>query len=144
MKLFITALLLSLMLPVQNIKATTMEQNCLALNIYHEANGSSKLDMRAVGHVTANRVKSKRFNNSICGVVYQKGQFSWTVHKSKSTNLRGFAKAEEVADNILAGNDKDVTSGATYFYDYRRVKPRWSTRMSETLRTDVHSYRKPV
>lgn len=142
MRLSIVALILSLMVPVNSLQASTIEQNCLALNIFHEANGSSKLDMRAVGHVTLNRVKSGKFRSTICGVVYQDKQFSWTTHKGKPST--GFSQSQKVASNILSGNDKDVTSGATYFYNYKRTKPPWSFGMSETLRTDFHSYRKPV
>lgn len=141
-QMLITALLLSLMLPVQELKATTMEHHCLALNIFHEANGHTE-DMRAVGHVTINRVKSRQYPDTVCGVVYQRGQFSWTTQKSRKIP-RGFDNAEEIAEDILSGNNEDPTSGATHFYDYRRVQPRWASRMEETLRTNVHSYRKPV
>ncbi len=140
---FLIIALLMLLIPCTT-KATTEEQTCLALNIYHEANGQSKADMRAVGHTTVNRVKSQKFPRSVCKVVYQKSQFSWTQGKSGSVNSKGLAKASGIAEKILRGEDKDNTNGATYFYNYNQVTPKWSHKMTETLRTDVHSYRKPV
>lgn len=130
------------MAPATNLQASSTEQRCLALNIYHEANGSSKLDMRSVGHVSKNRQRSGKFRDTICGVVYQPGQFSWTRHKNQPG--KNFDKSEKIAQNIINGSDRDPTNGALYFYDFRRVQPKWSYKMNETLRTDVHSYRKPT
>lgn len=53
-------------------------EKCLAANIYHEARGERLEGMFAVGLVTINRKNDHRWKDSICGVVYQKHQFSWT------------------------------------------------------------------
>ena len=52
-------------------KARADEVNCLALNIYHEARNQPFMGKLAVGFVTLNRVKSKEFPNTVCGVVKQ-------------------------------------------------------------------------
>ena len=51
---------------------------CLALNIYFEARSEGTAGKLAVALVTMNRVVDKRWPNSICDVVWQPKQFSWT------------------------------------------------------------------
>ncbi len=54
------------------------ERMCLACNLYHEARGEEELGIAAVAMVTLNRVQSMQYPNSICAVVWQEYQFSWT------------------------------------------------------------------
>jgi len=44
---------------------------CMAENIYWEARNQSKLGMIAVGRVVVNRVRNKRYPNTVCDVVLQ-------------------------------------------------------------------------
>ena len=61
------------------------EVDCLAKNIYFEAGSESRAGKIAVAEVTMNRVKSREFPRSVCGVVYQKSrnicQFSWVCSR---------------------------------------------------------------
>ena len=57
------------------------QHNCLALNIYHEARGERVEGQIAVAHVTMNRVNHEKWPSTICEVVYQPKQFSWTHDK---------------------------------------------------------------
>src|SRR3954451_10498628 len=57
---------------------------CLARNIYFEARGEGARGQYAVAAVTLNRVREKRRPDGICGVVYQKKQFSWTMSQPMS------------------------------------------------------------
>lgn len=79
----------SLKLPKEQKK----EVNCLAKAIFFEARGESRHAKQLVSDAVVNRAKfGKPFSNSICGVVYQKGQFSWTVEKWKrNTDFRSVA-----------------------------------------------------
>lgn len=61
----------------------TTDLDCLTANIYHEARGEGTLGMVAVGQVTLNRVKDSRWKDTICGVVYQPYQFSWTNYNKR-------------------------------------------------------------
>ena len=54
------------------------QHECLALNVYHEARGEVIEGQIAVAHVTLNRVNHSYFPETICDVVYQNRQFSWT------------------------------------------------------------------
>jgi spore germination cell wall hydrolase CwlJ-like protein len=54
---------------------------CLAKNVYFEARGEPRLGQVAVAFVTLNRVESRHFPNTVCGVVEERRrhicQFSW-------------------------------------------------------------------
>jgi spore germination cell wall hydrolase CwlJ-like protein len=54
------------------------EVKCLAETVYHESRGESFYGRLAVAQVVVNRVRQDPWPNSICRVVFQKNQFSWT------------------------------------------------------------------
>jgi spore germination cell wall hydrolase CwlJ-like protein len=56
---------------------------CLAKNIFHEAGIETELGMFAVAQVTLNRVRNARYPDSICDVVMQPAQFSWTNDRNR-------------------------------------------------------------
>ena len=122
--------------------ASQDEERCLALNIYFEARGASQVDKEAVGHVTVNRAKSRYFASTICGVVYQRGQFSWTTDRNSDVprEPQAWESAQQLAEEILSGDAADPSRNATYFYDHRRVRPAWASRFEVTLRTRGHTY----
>lgn len=59
-------------------RITDVDISCLVTNIYHEARGEADAGQLAVALVTLARAQDKRFANSVCGVIYQKNQYSWT------------------------------------------------------------------
>lgn len=122
--------------------AALEEKRCLALNIYFEARGASQVDKEAVGHVTVNRAKSRYFASTICGVVYQRGQFGWTTDRNSNVprEPQAWESAQQLAEEILSGDVADPSNNATYFYDHRRVRPAWANRFEVTLRTRGHTY----
>ena len=81
------ALLLMLQVPQPTLKPvdriSSKERDCLAANIYYEARGESVKAQKAVAHVTLNRVKSKQYPKTVCAVVLQNKQFSWTMQVPK-------------------------------------------------------------
>ena len=62
------------------------EIHCGAQNVYFESQGEPGLGMVAVSQVVINRVKDKRWPDTICEVVWQNKQFSWT-HDGKSDRI---------------------------------------------------------
>jgi N-acetylmuramoyl-L-alanine amidase len=90
---------------------------CMALNIYHEARGESSVGQRAVAHVVLNRSKSSFFPNTLCEVIWQRSQFSWTIRPVGSLVPReaaSWGRAQSVALQVMA-SDPDPTNGAIYF-----------------------------
>ncbi|GJL82104.1 MAG: hydrolase [marine bacterium B5-7] len=117
------------------------EIGCLALNIYHEARGESLQGQKAVAAVTLNRVRDDHFPNSICAVVWQPYQFSWT-HTQKTyfpTELDAWKQALSIAESSL---DQKVV--AEYenllYYHSKRVRPEWSKHKRFVARVGSHLF----
>jgi spore germination cell wall hydrolase CwlJ-like protein len=108
------------------IKHTKQDLDCLAKNIYFEAKGESLPGKIAVAQVTLNRVLHKQdFNKTICGVVYQKDQFSWTAQPNPRVRDHSQWKtSQNVAMGILQGKLFLEGFDALYFHA-NYVKPTW-------------------
>ena len=125
------------------------ELYCLALNIYFEARGETVQGQFAVADVTLNRVEADEFPDTICGVVYQRSQFSWThqVNNPRNPRIRereAWHDAQLYAMEIAVWEiERGVTDGATYFHA-NYVRPRWRHSFEKTTRIGAHLfYRDP-
>jgi len=99
--------------------------NCLAQNIYHEARGEPIEGQIAVALVVTNRVISGLFQNTICGVVYAKEQFSWTQDSTKTiVDAKAFKVAKEIAAGVLDQSIHLPDFTALYFHN-KTVRPQW-------------------
>lgn len=118
---------------------------CLALAVYHESKGQPEIGMRAVAYVILNRKSDRRFPSTICGVVWQPGQFSWAVRPVMSLlpkESRNWITAQEIAMAALTGESNDPTSGAKFFYNTKTDRPGWSGRGTRTLTIGPHVFLK--
>lgn len=102
------------------------ELECLALNIYHEARSEKVEGQIAVAQVTINRVNHKKWPSTICEVVYQPKQFSWThlVKDHTPHETKAYEQAKVIARDVMIGNVDDPTYGAV-FYHANYVNPNW-------------------
>lgn len=126
--------------PTRTRSANTAEINCLARNIYYEARGEGVSGMRAVAHVTMNRMRSRLFRNTVCGVVHQPSQFSWVRAGYASPRGPLWERAQEIAERVYTGADaSDNTHGATYFHA-TRVRPSWVRRFTRTITIGGHAF----
>lgn len=100
---------------------------CLAGAIYFESKSESLKGQLAVGHVIANRVKSGKYPSSYCGVVYQRGQFSFVRgHSMPHINRAGLQWKNAVAvANIVDRALKPSPVGKAVSFHARRVSPGW-------------------
>ena len=135
-------LVLALTLIGFTANATTYSEkqlNCLAQNIYHEARGEPTSGQLAVAFVTLNRTEDDRFPDSICGVVYQKGQFSWTKRNPRIRENAAWSAAHLIAERaiFLHTEGKDNTLGAVYFDGGKHKQPFHKRR---TIRIGNHSF----
>jgi spore germination cell wall hydrolase CwlJ-like protein len=103
------------------------QQQCLALNIYHEARGERVEGQIAVAHVTVNRVEHDEWPSTICDVVYEPKQFSWThlIKDHAPTETKAWNDALIIARDVMIGNTDDPTYGAV-FYHANYVNPSWA------------------
>ena len=121
------------------------EVECLAKNIYFEAGSEPRAGKIAVAEVTMNRVKSKQFPRSVCGVVYQKTrgtcQFSWVCQDKKAIRSRSaWQESLQIAENILISKKKyGIIGNAMYFHaDY--VDPSWASEKRLIAKIGAHIF----
>jgi len=155
MRLFIFTLLMiiasSAMASKSLSKVEKRELNCLALNVYFESRGELPVGQLAVAMVTMNRVESRRFPNSVCGVVWQKRQFSWT-HDGRSdrpSDKKAWMLAKQIAKFIYYKYDVyreqsngalDLTQGALHYYAPKLADPKWAESKEITRKIGGHLF----
>ncbi len=123
------------------------EIKCLALNIYYEGRGEPYEGRVAIAMATINRTRYDIYPNTICKVVYQPGQFTWTAHDHLLKNPLSWFQSMRLARKVLANNRldniDDNTNGAVSFH-LVIVNPDWSP-MVKTVTIGHHIfYREPV
>ncbi|TGD65107.1 cell wall hydrolase [Tabrizicola sp. WMC-M-20] len=122
---------------------------CLQNALYFEARGESLKGQFAVAEVILNRVDSREYPNSVCGVVKQSGgggcQFSYVCdgHSDVMRDRQAADKAGRIAAIMLNGAPRGLTAGATHFHT-RAVNPRWARQFPRTAAIGAHLfYRQP-
>jgi len=104
---------------------------CLAENIYHEARGETERGRLAVAFVTINRANSVHYPDTICKVVYQPYQFSWTnqnprpeVNLKNPIERKAWEEAKRLALDVMNGKYENTLYGVTHYHS-KKVKPKW-------------------
>jgi spore germination cell wall hydrolase CwlJ-like protein len=124
----------------QTVKATNAEILCLAKNIYYEARGEPMHGKIAVAQVTLNRVTHRtEFQSSICGVVYAKYQFSWTMEKHREPRGQAWHEAQALAKAVVIGTAHLPDFKALYFHNLT-VKPKWNQTKELVARIGNHIF----
>ncbi len=103
------------------------EGRCLAGAVYFESKGESLEGQLAVARVVMARAKSGRFPSSICGVVYQRSQFSFVRGgrmPAISTGSAHWRNAVAITKIALDDSWKSPVEGALFFHA-RHVSPGW-------------------
>ncbi|MCP1470115.1 spore germination cell wall hydrolase CwlJ-like protein [Sphingobium sp. OAS761] len=103
------------------------DMQCLAGAVYFESKGESLEGQLAVARVVINRARSGRFPDSLCGVVYQRSQFSFVRGNSMPPiRMNGRSWREAVAIAQIAMDDSwDSRAEGALFFHARRVSPGW-------------------
>lgn len=109
------------------------EIDCMAQNIYFESGFEPYQGKLAVATVTMNRVHSKLYPKTVCGVVHQKYksvcQFSWTCDGKPDIIRNGtaYAASLKIAKDVLLKNARSSIIGSkAYHYHANYVRPRWA------------------
>lgn len=104
------------------------ELECLAAGIYFESKSEPLAGQLAVGEVIANRADSgRRFPTTYCGVLFQRGQFSFVRGKSYPSIPRT-SRQWQTAVAIARIVDQELHESAVpdaLFFHAKRVQPRW-------------------
>jgi spore germination cell wall hydrolase CwlJ-like protein len=141
-----------------NVKTAKVVHKCtkqyndkilLACAIYAEGRGLGKKGMNAVGNVVINRRNDTYFPNTVRGVLFQKGQFSY-AKTFNVTEKDKWQEAKAIAERLLylekhfpeLRSVLDVTKGALYFKK-RNIRTHWERDMRLVYRDKVHGFYLP-
>ena len=104
------------------------EINCLATGIYFESKSEPLAGQLAVGRVIANRAQSGgRFPSTYCGVLFQRGQFSFVrghALPSVPRSSKQWQTAVALAKIVDQGLQQSSVGNALFFHA-RYVSPNW-------------------
>lgn len=108
--------------PVQDTK----EINCLTNAIFREAGNQPQNGKKAIASVVFNRMEKN--NKTVCGTVYEKGQFSFTKNHKKIKDYNNWFKTYLLAQIFISEyNDyswEDNVAGSTYYHT-KNSRPFW-------------------
>lgn len=129
-----------------NAASRKEEQHCLALSLYWEARGEGRRGMVAVGWTVLNRVHSRQFPATPCGVIRQGGeappcQFSWWCDGKSDRPRDGdsWRLALMVAAELLFDPPADPTGGSL-FYHSTSIRSPWLVKRTRTARIGAHVF----
>lgn len=134
--------------PLPSPPFSTEDRACLARAVYFEARGEPVEGQIAVAQVVLNRVASGRWENSICGVVYQgvergeKCQFSFacTDKRRSLDGMPGWEQAKWIADDVAAGRAQlSELEGVTHYHTHA-VRPVWRLTMRPVRTIGAHVF----
>ena len=102
------------------------DARCLAIAVYHEAKSEPLEGQLAVAQVILNRVESGKYAATVCGVVHQPRQFSFTRDRRSDTPTNGaqWRTAQAIAVVAVTRNWRNVAPDALSFHA-TRVAPSW-------------------
>lgn len=120
---------------------------CLAVAIFFEGRDQPLMGQYAIAEVVMNRVEDQRWPNTICGVVFQDRQFSFT-HDGKSDKIESYTlnnpiewraavTARAVALHVYDGWDTIMPS--THYHSLS-VKPSWAKQYTYDGRIGDHVF----
>jgi len=122
----------------------TSEMQCMQCALYWEARSEPSDDQFLVGLTILNRVRSKQYPNTICGVVWEKHQFTFTEDGKSDTmkDTKAIKQTNKMATEILhhddygTGNfDVETSPTAMYYHDTSIDPPYWTNHMKAYART---------
>lgn len=134
MKKLITSIVVLAAAGLTHAAKLDSETQCLAKNVYHEARGEPWHGKLAVAIVTLNRAQHWRFPNTICKVVYQPGQFTWTQYRNLRIHETYAWQESVLVAQIAREFHRDYAQHfpALYFHN-KMVKPLWRHRRLATI-----------
>ncbi len=118
------------------------QMRCLAGAVYFEARGEELAGQLAVAQVIINRTEDGRFPKSYCGVVAQRGQFSFmrgTAMPKVPTGSPAWTRAVAIAQ-IADKGMWESQAGEAVFFHARYVRPSWSQGKTRLAQIDTHIF----
>ena len=134
--------------PSQNI----LDSYIVAATLYLDAREDKTRGMQAVMNVIMNRAKGD-FKKA-CAIVLQPKQFLMWNHVSNPDEFvmrfvrshkedESWKDAIKIVDLAAKGSLKDITGGATFYFNPRKANPGWAKSMVKTISIGHHDFYKP-
>lgn len=106
---------------------------CLALNMFYEARNENVMGRLMVAEVTLNRVAADNFPDTVCEVVWQNKQFSWTHdglsdEPKKLNNVfdrKAWDEIQLLAMDVMTYPEYALLGSNATHYHTIDVKPYW-------------------
>ena len=112
---------------------TNDTMKCLTCNAFREAGNDASIV--EVNRTVIARAESGKFPTSLCSVVYQRSQFSWTTSPQTCTTQAAWAKARKAAEQALKkGSNKKMNFYANYIY------PSWARNCGGKQKVGTHIF----
>jgi spore germination cell wall hydrolase CwlJ-like protein len=115
----------------------TATEKCHVENIYHEARGESWAGWALVKATVENRVKDSRWPSTVCEVVYQPKQFSWTIDPNEVDDKDSWNR---IVTFVKEGTHSNF-SGATHYHT-TSINPWWASSYEYLGTSGSHKYYK--
>jgi spore germination cell wall hydrolase CwlJ-like protein len=138
---------------MKKVKLADSEKTCLAQAIYHEARGESREGQLAVANVIINRAFSKKYPQTICGVVFQnaekgryKCQFTFAcdgrsdIGTERAAWNRSVKLAETAFYEFQVGDRPGVIPDSALFYHTTSVAPSWGNKFRRVATIGSHIF----
>ena len=124
------------------------EKLCMAKAIYFEARGEPAVGQMAIAGVVMNRVRSRRYPNTVCDVVFQNEQwfnacqFSFACDGKPEipTDKRQWRRAQYLAKAFITGKKKAVGIRRAMYYHADYVSPKWARQMRKVKTIGRHIF----
>jgi spore germination cell wall hydrolase CwlJ-like protein len=132
------------------------ELDCLTTNVFFEARGESLAGKRAVADVTINRTKHSAFTgqDTVCKVVFARGQFSWTTQPKKRTqkllnrDFRGLKDSDvtayhlsrKIAVEALENEPRSNLPSSVVSFHSVGITPHWSNKLKFYAKIGNHKF----
>lgn len=132
-------------------KYTKQEEVCLTQAVYYEAANQTMVGKEAVALVILNRVASKEYPHTICGVVHQSMkigekricQFSYHCMRYYTPNPQKWAESKLIAQKSLKNFfDRDIIFlvGRSQYFHATYVYPQWAKQKHRMAKIGDHVF----
>lgn len=115
------------------------EFHCLATAVYFESKGEPLEGQLAVAQVILNRVEARTFANSICGVVHQPKQFSFSKTAKIPYHSQNWRTAIAISKIAIDEQWQEIAPDALFFHA-NYVSPSWRQRLVRVSQVGAHIF----
>lgn len=136
-RLTVVAVVWGFFLSTQVEASLTYTERCHVENIYHEARGEGWTGWALVKATVENRVLDSRWPSTVCDVVYQPQQFSWTSNPNEVTDIDSWNRIVSFVKEGVHSNFK----GATHYHTVS-INPWWAKSYEYLGTVGQHKYYK--